>query len=109
MRNMRIVKLMDRNSTTDQMQMLDLVETVDQLSNANGVRWYGHVLRKDRNNFMRGAIDFRVKGEGKVGRPIKTWLRAVIEQSRKVGQNEIDANSCPRWRLWLDTISRMMR
>ena len=43
---------MDRNSTTDLMQMLDLVETVDQLSNDNGVRWYGHVLRKDKDNFL---------------------------------------------------------
>ena len=46
-RNMSGVKLMDRKSTKDLMQMLELVETVDQLAKANVVHWYGHVLRKD--------------------------------------------------------------
>ena len=32
---------MDKKSTKDQMQMLDMNVTVDQLTKANGVRWYG--------------------------------------------------------------------
>ena len=40
MRNMCEVKLMDKKSTTDLMQMFDLNETVDQLAKANSVRWY---------------------------------------------------------------------
>ena len=44
------------------MQMLDLNETVDQLVKANTVRWYGHVLRKDKNYYLRRALDFKVKG-----------------------------------------------
>ena len=34
----------------DLMQILDLNETIDQLEKANSVGWYGHVLRKDKNN-----------------------------------------------------------
>ena len=33
--------------TEELMTMLGLKEMVDQLANANGVRWYGDVLRKD--------------------------------------------------------------
>ena len=89
--------------------MLDLGEAVDQLVKANGVRWYALVLRKDKNNFLRGALDFEVKWTRKRGRPKKTWLKAVIEQSRKVGLNEGDANNPSRWRLGVNTISSMMR
>ena len=45
--------------------MMDLNETIDQLSKANSVRWYGHVSGKDKNNFLRMALDFEVKGLGR--------------------------------------------
>ena len=54
------------------MQMLDLNETMDQLARANSVCWYGHVLRKDMNNFMRRSLDLNVNGTMKRGRPKKT-------------------------------------
>ena len=82
--------------TKDLMQMLDYKETIDQLAEANSVRWYGHVLRNDKNNFL-GSLDFKVKRTRKRGRPNKTWLIAVIEQSRKVGLNESDTNNRSRW------------
>ena len=87
------VKLVDKKSTKDLMQVLDLNETIDQLAKANSVRWYGHVLRKDMNNFLRMALDVKVKGTRKICRPKKTWLKAFVEQSRKVGLNESDTNN----------------
>ena len=36
-------------------------ETIDQLEKAISNRWYGHVLRKAKNNFLRKAIDIKVK------------------------------------------------
>ena len=44
-----------------------------------------------------------------MGRPKKTWLNAVIGQSRKVGLNESDAINHSRWRLGVNAISSMMR
>ena len=70
---------MDKKSTKDQTQMLDMNETIDQLAKTSSVRWYGHVLRKDKHNFLRRALDLKVKGTRKMGRPKKTWLKAVIE------------------------------
>ena len=37
----------DRKRSIDLMFMLGLKETIDQLSIANSVRWYGHVLRRE--------------------------------------------------------------
>ena len=44
------VKLMDKKSTNDLMQMLDLNETMDQLAKANSVRWYGQALGRVRTS-----------------------------------------------------------
>ena len=86
------------------MQMLDLNEAIDQLAKANSVRCHGHELRKDKDSILRRAFDLKVKWTMKRGIPKKTWLRAVVEQSRKVGLNVDDANNRSRWRLWVDTI-----
>ena len=46
---------------TSIMQMLELGETIEQLSKANAVCWYVHVLRKDKNNFLRRTLGLSVK------------------------------------------------
>ena len=40
-------------SCEEQMDLLELKETIDRLETANGVRWYEHVLRKDDNSVLR--------------------------------------------------------
>ena len=54
------------------MDMLGLKETIDRLATANGVRWYGHVLRKDDDSVLRVALDLEVSGIRKRGRTKKT-------------------------------------
>ena len=61
----------------------------DQLPKAIGLRWYRQVLKKEKNNFLRGALDIEVKGTRGRGRLKKTWLKAVVEQSRKVGLKKV--------------------
>ena len=56
------VKLMEKKRTEDLMEMLGLKETVVQMAKANGVRWYGHVLRRDDGHVLRKSI--RVRSEG---------------------------------------------
>ena len=50
-----------------------------------------------------------VKGIINRGRTKKTWLKAVVEQSRKVGLIVNDANNCSRRRLGVNAICGMMR
>ena len=65
-------KVVDRNTTEEQTDMLGLKETIDRLATANGVRWYGHVLRRDDNSVLRVALDLEVSGNRKRGQPKKT-------------------------------------
>ena len=75
------------------MEMLGLKETVVQMAKANGVRWYGHVLRKDDGHVLRKddghvlriVLEFEVKGKRKRGRPKKMWKIQVEKESKSVG------------------------
>ena len=41
---------------------VQLEETVVQMAKANGVRWYGHVLRRGDGHVLRKVLEFEVKG-----------------------------------------------
>ena len=69
-------KLMEKKKRTeDLMEMLGLKETVVQVAKANGMRWYGHVLRRADGHILRKALEFEVRGKRKRGRPKKMWRR----------------------------------
>ena len=66
------VQLEDKKRSTDLMLMLGLDETIDQLAMANGVRWYGHVLRREDGHVLISALDFEIDGKRKNGRLNRT-------------------------------------
>ena len=41
------VKLVNRKKMEKLMEMLGLKETLGRMAKGNGVRWYGHVIRRD--------------------------------------------------------------
>ena len=76
---------MEKKRTEDLMEILGLKETVVQMAKTNGVRRYGHVLRRDDGHVLRQALEFEVKGKTKRGRPKKTWKTQVEKESNSVG------------------------
>ena len=56
-------KLMEKKRSEDLMEMLGLKEMVVEMAKANGVRWYGHVLRRDDGHVLRKALEFKVEGK----------------------------------------------
>ena len=106
--------LTEKKRTEDLMHMLGLKETVIQMTKANGVRWYTHVLRRDDRHVLRKALEFEVKGKWKRGRPEKTWKMQVEKESMSVGlekesmsvglENE-DAMNRARWRVGVREIA----
>ena len=61
------VKLVDKRNTEKLMNMLRLKEAADKLARANGVRWYGHVLRRLEEDVLLKAMDHEVDGKRKQG------------------------------------------
>ena len=60
-------KLMEKKRTEDLMEMSGLKETAVQMAKANGVRWYGHVLRRDDGHVLRKTLEFEVRKKRKRG------------------------------------------
>ena len=63
MRSMCVVKLVDRKKIEELMEMLALKETLDKMAKANGVRWCGHVIRRDDDNILKKAMMMKVNGQ----------------------------------------------
>ena len=95
-RAMCSTKLMEKRRTEELMEMLGLEETAVQMAKANGVRWYGHVLRRDDGHVLRKALEFEVSGRRKAGRPKKMQ---VEKESKSVGLEKKDAMNRVRWRV----------
>ena len=68
-RSMCGIKLADRKNMEELMEMLGLKKTLDRMAKANGVRWYGHVIRGDDDNILKKAMMLEVNGQRKRGGP----------------------------------------
>ena len=92
MRSMCGMKLKDRRKNDNLMDMLGLEKSVERLAKANGVRWYGHVLRRDGLHPLRMALNLKVDGRRGRGRLTKMWKTPVEGELRKE-----DAPNRLRW------------
>ena len=54
------------------MFMLGFNETIDQLSLASSVRWYGHVMRREDSHVLIRSLDLKIEAQMKKGRPKRT-------------------------------------
>ena len=68
-RSMCGVKLVNRKKMEELMETLGLKETLNRMAKANGVRWCGHVIRRDGDNILKKAMMMEVNGKRKRGRP----------------------------------------
>ena len=59
------VKLVDNKNSEKVMELLGIKETLDKIAKAIGVRWYGHVVRRDDDNVLKSALMLEVKGQRK--------------------------------------------
>ena len=93
-----------KRKNKDLMLMLGLNETMDEVSTADNVCWYGHVLRKEDGHVMRkedGYVmrrtsEFEVESQRKKGRP-KMILKKHEEESMKVRLRMEDALCQSKW------------
>ena len=108
MRSMCGVKLVDRKKMEELMEMLGLKETLDRMAKANGVRWYGHVIRRD-DNILKKAIMLEVNGKRKRRRPKMTWRKQVEKSVEEVGLKIEEAGDGTRWREGVRAIAEGMR
>ena len=69
--------------------MVGLKETLDKMAKANGVKWYGHVVRRDDESILKKAMMFEANRPRKRGRPKQTWKKQVEENIKKIGWRKL--------------------
>ena len=67
-------KLQDRVPSKGLRERLGLNDIISILQR-NRLQWYGHVLRKEDNDWVKKCMEYEVEGARPRGRPKKTWER----------------------------------
>ena len=75
------------------------LEPVGEVVRGNRLRWLGHVLRKDPDDWVRKCMDYEVEGKRPRGRPEKTWKDLVEKDMIARGLSRGDAMDRERWRV----------
>ena len=89
---------MDRKNMKELMEMLGLMETLDRVAKANGVRWYGHVIRRDDDSDVESEWAAKAR-----------TAKNDVEESKKVGLKIEEAADRSRWREGVRAIAEGMR
>ena len=58
--------------THEELRRLVGVEPITTVIRSGRLRWYGHVVMKSDEDWVKKCMAFRVKGRRPVGRPIRT-------------------------------------
>jgi len=64
----------------------------------NRLRWYGHVLRKEDDDWVKKCMEYEVEGPSPRGRPMRTWTEVVKEDCQARRLNKEDAMGPSKWR-----------
>ena len=62
------------------------------------LQWYGHVLRKEDNEWVKKCMEYEVEGSRPRGRPKRTWREVVQKDCKARNLNRKDAMYRGRWK-----------
>ena len=77
------IKPQDRIPSKRLKEILGLDDIISILQQ-NMLRWYGHVVRKEDNDWVKKCMEYEVVGAMSRGRPKKTWTEIVEKTVRHV-------------------------
>jgi len=93
------LKLSDRKASTELLSRFG-IESVSDVVRRSRLRWFGHVERKESDDWVsacRSMVVESVKGKGR-GRPRKTWRQCVDEDMTKLNLSVMDTHDRAVWR-----------
>jgi len=87
------VKLKDRFPSKELRERLG-IDDIALVLQQNRLRWYGHVLRKEDDDWVKKCMEYEVE----VPRPNRTWREVVREDCQARKLNKEDAIDRSKWR-----------
>jgi len=88
------VKLKDRLPSKELRERLGM-DDIALVLQQNRLCWYGHVLRKEDDDWVKKCVEYEVEGPSPRGRPKRTWREVVREECLACKMNKVGAiNRC---------------
>ena len=91
------VTLRDIKSSEELRQRLG-IESMTEVVRRGRLRWFGHVERKDDNDWVKACQRFEAAGKRGRGRGRKTWRECVVGDMKDLGLQERDVQDRVVWR-----------
>ena len=99
------ISLKDRR-TNEELRRLVGVEPITTFIRSGRLRWYGHVMRKGDEDWMKKCMKYRVECRRPVGRPRKTWLESVEADMAELEIDKEDVHDRSKWRRNVNVMKR---
>ena len=74
------------------------VEPITIVIRSGRLRWYGHVIRKGDEDWVKKCIELRVEGRKPAGRPSRTWLESVEANMAELEIEKEYVHDRKKWR-----------
>ena len=98
------ISLKDR--TNEELRRLVGVEPITTFIRSGRLRWYGHVMRKGDEDWVKKYMEYRVEGRKPVGRPRKTWLESVEADMAELEIDKENVHVRSKWRRNVNVMKR---
>ena len=84
--------------TSVELRRLVGVEPITTIISSGRLRRYGHVMRKNYEDWVKKCMEFRVEGSRPVGRPRRTWLESVDADMAELETHKEDVHDRNNYR-----------
>jgi len=91
------VKLKDRFRSKELRERLG-IDDIALVLQQNRLRYYGDMLRKEADDWVKKCTEYEVEGSRPRGRPKRTWREVVKEDCLALKLNREDAKDRSKWR-----------
>ena len=98
LRKMLGVTLRDKIRNEEVRRRTTVMTSVVTVVEQNKLCWYGHVLRKEKEDVVKQAWEEPVRGKRSRGRQLKRWKDGLRERLEELGLREQDAKDRQRWK-----------
>ena len=89
----------ERISSEELRQRLELEGIMDVIRRGR-LRWYGHVMRKQDEDWVKKCISMEVDCKKPRGRPKLTWMDTVKSDTDRMDLTPVFAHDRNVWRRW---------
>jgi len=72
--------------------------TITLVRQQNRLQWYGHVLQKEDDDWMKKCMEYEVEGPRPRGKPKRTWREVVEKVCYACKLSKENAVDHSRWR-----------